>query len=119
VSGWVAFSGIRTPGVRVFVNSPAVILLVDVSIAAAAQRFQQSDNDLPTSTITAQSSFTGFEWIEPRGHDDEAVQDEKKMSKCRGARVAAWGAWLIGWICIRWYQQGWLDDKPAPLGQQA
>ena len=76
MSGWVAFSRICTPGVRVFVHSPAIILLVDVSIAAAAQRFQQSDNDLPTSTITAQSSFTGLERIEPRGHGDEAVQDE-------------------------------------------
>ena len=50
---WVAFGTICTP-VRVFVDSPAVILLVDVSVAAAAQSFQQSDNLLTSITNTTQ-----------------------------------------------------------------
>ncbi len=54
MSGRVACSGICTPVVRVFVDSPAIILLVDISIAAAAQRFQQSDNLPATITNTTQ-----------------------------------------------------------------
>jgi hypothetical protein len=54
----------------------AMNLLVDVSIAAAARLLNQSDKNLPTSTITAQSSFPELERIEHHGHGDEAVQDE-------------------------------------------